>query len=306
MGRRLAAAWLAAIAAGCGRGGAPAPAPEPAAGEFSVASYNLRHYSLEDRDGDGVRAEPKPAAERRAAVELLGRWKPDVLAVQEIGGTDVLDEFRCALRGVDLEYPHVEHILQPGSPVGLAVLSRFPIVARRPKTNDTYRIGDAELPVLRGFIDVDIEAPGRYRFRLFVAHLKSKVYHPRGQTEMRRNEARLLAQHVQQALRDQPAANVLVVGDLNDSPDSAPVQKLLGEETARLFDLRPIDAVGDAWTHHSRTVDVYSRIDYALASASMVPAFVRGKSCVIRDPAAPVASDHRPLFLVFRARGRDP
>ncbi|HKL21263.1 MAG TPA: hypothetical protein VJ904_05620, partial [Tichowtungia sp.] len=41
-------------------------------------------------------------------------------------------------------------------------------------------------------MDVTIQVTPEYRFRLINAHLKSKVYSPLGQTEMRRNEARLL------------------------------------------------------------------------------------------------------------------
>jgi len=297
-----------AIAAGCGPG-AEGPARRPTTqdrDEFSVATYNLKHYSLEDRDGDGHRAEPKPEAERRAVVAVLSRCRPDVLALQEIGAAEVLEELRRGLRAVGLDYPHVAQCVRPGQAVGLAVLSRHPIVARRVLTNDQYRIGTTNLPVLRGFLDVEIEPRPSYRFRLLVAHLKSKVYHPLGQTEMRRNEARLLAQHAHQILRERSDANLLVVGDLNDSPDSAPLQRLLGEEERLLFDLRPADPLGDVWTHYSATVDVYSRIDYGLASAGMVAEYVRDKSCVVRDPATLVASDHRPLLLVFRASDAKP
>jgi len=304
--RRLAAG-LVAVTAGC-RPPAPAapalhePAGTPAAGEFSIATYNLARHTLDDRDRDGQRNDPKPAAERAAQCSLLTRLRPDVLAVQEIGTAPVLQGFVNDLRAAGLDYPHVEHVIRPGSDVGLAVLSRFPFVQRTPPMEDTYRIGETNLPVLRGFADVVIEPAEGYRFRLMVAHLKAKVYHPLGQTEMRRNEARLLANHVRKALRGDPAMNLLVVGDLNDSPDSAPLHEILGNGSTRLIDLRPADAVGDVWTHQGRTVDIYSRIDYVLASPGMALEFVRSRSRAVRDPAVAAASDHRPLLAVFTAR----
>lgn len=309
--RRLAAVLLVALACGCRPAPAPGPAMRepagaPAGGEFSVATYNLARYTLDDRDRDGQRNDPKPSAERAAQGSLLARLRPDVLAVQEIGPAGVFEGFLGDLRAGGLEYPHVEHVIRPGSDLGLAVLSRFPILERTPRMDDTYRIGGTNLPVLRGFADVVIEPAPGYRFRLIVAHLKSKVYHPLGQTEMRRNEARLLANHVRKALRGNPAMNLLVVGDLNDSPDSAPLHEILGNGSTRLIDLRPADAVGDVWTHQGRGVDIYSRIDYVLASPGMALEFVRDRSRAVRDPAVPQASDHRPLFAVFTARDATP
>ncbi|MCX7818302.1 MAG: endonuclease/exonuclease/phosphatase family protein [Kiritimatiellae bacterium] len=264
-------------------------------------SWNLRMYSIEDRDGDGQRTEPKPPTERAAISRIIARCRPHVLAVQEIGISAVLDEFRRALQAEGLVYPHLEHLIRPDATIGLAVLSRLPIVARRSRLDDVYRIGTTNLPVLRGFIDVELQTERGYRFRLFVVHLKSKVYHPLGQTEMRRNEARIIAQHVHSALQSEPGLNLLLLGDLNDSPDSAPVQRLLGEDTRLLHDLRPSDDLGDVWTHFSSTVDIYSRIDYALVSAGMLGEVVREKCRVVRDPDLLIASDHRPLLVVVRA-----
>ena len=299
-----AAAAVGAVLIGCAPppNARDRPAPPPRSpNDLVLMSWNLRRYSIEDRDGDGQRAEPKPAAERAAAVRLIARWRPDVLAVQEIGVEPVLDEFRRALRGEGMDYPDVEHLIRPDSTIGLAVLSRLPIIARRSRLDDTYRIGTTNLPILRGFIDVELKAPNGYRLRLFVAHLKSKVFHPLGQTEMRRNEARIIAQYVHGALEGEPALNLLLLGDLNDSPESAPVQRLLGEDSRRLYDLRPSDEFGDVWTHFGSTVDVYSRIDYALVSAGLLDEVVRDQCRVVRDPDAMVASDHRPIVVWLRA-----
>lgn len=302
----LAAAAATAVC-GCRPPAAPGPAlREPAhgrrPGEFSVATYNLARYTLDDRDEDGQRNDPKPAAERDAVASLLARLDADVLAVQEIGHGPMVEDLRRSLRARGLDYPHVEHAIRPQSDLGLAVFSRFPILERTPRMDDTYRIGATNLPVLRGFADVTIEAAPGYRFRMIVAHLKSKTYHPLGQTEMRRNEARLLANHVRRAMRENPALNLLVAGDLNDSPGSGPLQEVVGQGATRLIDLRPADAIGDAWTHHGHGIDIYSRIDYLLASPGMAREFVPDRSRAVRDPSAQIASDHRPVLAVFTAR----
>lgn len=304
--RRIAAAAGVAAAAGCSRGPQPLDTDggfsvAPAVGEFSLATYNLRRYTFDDRDGDGQRNNPKPDAEREAAADLLARIAADVLAIQEIGPAAILDGLVDDLRRRGLDYPHRDHILRPGADTGLAVLSRFPIVERTARMDDLYRIGSTNLPVQRGFLDVIVEPAPGYRFRLLAAHLKSKTYHPLGQTEMRRNEARLLANHVRRALREASPLNLAVVGDFGDGPGSAPLKELLGEGDTRLIDLRPTDLAGDAWTHHGAGDDVYSRVDYILVSPGMELEWAGSKARVVRAPPATVASDHRPLVAVFRA-----
>ncbi len=308
--RRIRALWpagllLVMVLAGFScRPSGPASPKSRSAGlnkdEFSVMTYNLSRYGLADRDEDGQKIEPKPAAEREAIVGIIADANPDVLAVEEIGNPTVFEEFRFALQQAGLVYPHVEYLQRGQSENNLAVLSRFPIVSRQPHTDDTYSIGAAQVPVLRGFIDIDIEVNPSYSFRLLTAHLKSKVFHVLGQTEMRRNEARLLNKYVRKALKDNPDANILVVGDLNDSPNSAALREVKGAEQS-LFDLRPEDDVGDVWTHCSADQDQYTRIDYILASRGMMPEIVREKTRVVRDSRMHLASDHRPVLAIVKS-----
>ncbi len=279
---------------------APGRSVRPSADEFSVMTYNLGRYGLADRDGDGQKDEEKPPREREAVIGLIAEARPDVLAVQEMGDPEVFREFRSALEKAGLPYDHAEFIQRGRSENNLAILSRYPIVSRQAHTNDAYSIGPAQLSVLRGFADVEIEVRPGYRFRLMAAHLKSKVYHRLGQTEMRRNEARLLNNHVRKILKEDPEANLLVVGDLNDTYQSAALHEAMGERTRLLRDLRPKDAVGDVWTHFGAFLDQYDRIDYILASPGMEAELVPEKTRVIRDPRTYEASDHRPVLAVFR------
>ena len=272
----------------------------PARGEFSVMCYNLCRYSLADRDGDGQKNDPKPSVEHDAVIELISAAQPDILAVQEIGSPSVFEEFRYALRNAGLDYEHTEYLQRGQSEINLAVLSRFPIVSRQPHTDDTYTIGEAEISVLRGFLDVEIQVNPNYKFRLMNAHLKSKVFHALGQTEMRRNEARLLNKHIRRILKESPEENLLVLGDFNDTYRSAPLREITGSKHEHLRDLRPRDEAGNVWTHFSPDIDQYDRIDYTLVSRGMEPEVVFERSRVLSDPRTYQASDHRPLIVVFR------
>jgi len=307
----LAAGWWAA---GCSLFQCSAPAagdgapafPRPAEGEFSVMSFNLHQYALVDRDGTADTLEPKPREEAEAIVDTIRQVSPDILAVQEMGDPAAWAEFKFSLRQAGLEYGNEEYLRRGKSELNMAVLSRFPIVARNSHTDDTYTIGPTQFPVMRGIIEVDIEVHPQYRLRLMVAHLKSKVFHSFGQAEMRRNEARLLNNHIRDSLKENPDVNLLVVGDFNDDPSSAALREICTyKHQPLLHDLRPADSVGDAWTHREND-DTYHRIDYMLASTGLLSEAIPEKSFAVRSPALLRASDHRPIVATFLATDRGP
>lgn len=292
--------WLFAgflLLTGCGR--------KPEADTFSVMTYNLNQYALRDRDDDGKIDDPKPQEESDAVIQLIASCLPDILAVQEMGDDIVFSHFQKALQRAGAVYPYV-HLLRSGRKfeANLAVLSRFPLIAVRERTNEWYSIGPVQLPVTRGFLDIDIQVNSSYRFRLINAHLKSKVYNPLGQTEMRRNEARLLSKVVRSILDETPDTNLLVLGDMNDDYASAPLHEVKGRRGVELSDLRPVDEVGDAWTYFQSSTDSCRRFDYLFVNDGMKPEVVREQARVVRDPLTWIASDHRPLLGVFWADER--
>lgn len=280
--------------------------PRPAAGEFSVMTFNLSQYALVDRNGDATPFEPKPRAGAAGIISVIERAAPDVLAVQEMGNQAAWAEFKDRLQQAGLDYRHDVYLRTGKDELNLAVLSRFPIVENNSHTDDIYTIGPSQFPVLRGFLDLGIEVHPEYRFQLMVAHLKSKVFHAYGQAEMRRNEARLLGNHVRAALKANASVNLLVVGDFNDEPASAPVREIKQYQgQVLLHDLRPTDASGDAWTHRLAG-DMHHRIDYMLVSEGMLPEVVLEKTYVAHAPELLQASDHRPVVMTFRAHERAP
>lgn len=273
----------------------PTPALPRTEGEFTVLSFNLCHWIDEDRDGDPSTLEPKPTAETDPILQTLRTLSPDVILVQEMGPGDAWDTFRAAL-----DYPHVYRAAVDLSGLDLAILSRIPLDPVTTATNDLYTIGPRKFPVRRGILDATLRFPSGTAVRLFGVHLKSKKFHEFGQAEMRRNEARLLCNRVRASLKSDPNTPILVVGDLNDTPSSAPLQEVLTYQNKPvLHDLRPTDNLGDAWTYRAED-DACLRHDYALASASLLPYYLPQKTYIPSVAALAASSDHRPLFLTFR------
>ena len=281
--------------------------PRPAKGEFSVMTFNVHQYALVSPDKSADTLEPKPREETDALIEIIRQASPDILAVQEMGDPAAWDDFKARLRSAGLQdYTSEEYLRTDPEDRNIALLSRFPIVARNPHTNDLYTIGPTQFPVRRGIIEVDIEIHPGYRLRLLVAHLKSKLFHEYGQAEMRRNEARLLCNHVRASLKENPGINLLVVGDMNDDPSSRPMKEILQyQDQPILHDLRPEDGSGSAWTYRGSD-DSHLRIDYMLVSDGLAPEVVLSKTQVVEFPGLDQASDHRPLVATFVATEQEP
>lgn len=279
---------------------AEAPSHAAARAErFSVMTWNLDLYDLvaSPVDPDAPPVAPSQTDDIVAAVRSLS---PDVIAFQGLGSPAAWTELQFRLRDIKPEYRYNEYLATEGAPARhMGVLSRFPIVARVALVQDRYTIGPTQFPVLRGFLQLDIEPNPDYRFRMLVAHFKSKRFHEYGQAEMRRNEARLLCNHIRASLSQQPDINLIVMGDFNDEPGSRVLREVMTyQDQPILYDLRPADAQGDAWTRRSEA-DHHLRTSYMLVGRGMLPEVVLDATGILHTPLAHSASPHRPLLATF-------
>ncbi len=297
-------------------GGSAASAPEtsdktaPSEREIRFLVYNLRNYLPMKRRVNGVSTEdaPKPDDEIAALVKTIAAVKPDIVGICEIGGAAYVKDFQDRLNKAGIDLPHVERVdAATEYERNLALLSRFPIVARHSRDDLTYLIGDQRLPFQRGILDVTIAPTPHYRLRLVGLHLKSKREVPEAdQALMRRNEARLARQHIDAVLQGEPGVNLLVYGDLNDTKNEAPVRTLRGRyrSDGYLSMINVEDASGFRWTHYWNYADIYARLDYILASKGMLPEIDKKKSFIPHGEDWYLASDHRPLVVTILPRDR--
>lgn len=286
-----------------------------AAERFSVATYNVENYLDAPARGRVI----KPEASRAKVAAMILQARPDIVALQEMGRESALLELRERLRRAGLDYPYYEHAGGWDTNIFVAVLSRFPIVARRSHTNDSYLVGGRRLHLSRAIIEVDIVVNDRYRLTLFTAHLKSRREVPYAdQAAMRLEEARILREKVDALLSRQPEANVIVTGDFNDTKDSPSIRAVVGQGRWKLIDTRPAEPNGDnlpaprpdwdprniTWTHFYGKQDSYERIDYLLISPGLAREWVREQTFVVTAANWGLASDHRPILATFEAADR--
>lgn len=286
-----------------------------AATTFTVATYNLENYLLAP---EGTRPAKSDAGRARIR-ESLRRLGADVVALQEIGPTNALLELRASLKAEGLDYPYWEHVTGWDTNIFVAVLSRFPITDRHPHSRESFLLQGRRFRVSRGFAEIDLQVGADYRFTLLAAHLKSRrASAVADEAELREQEAILLRAKVDAILQTRPRANLVVLGDFNDTRNTKPLHALMGRGGTRLVDTRPAESNGDdrpnrnprydprtiTWTHFYGVEDSYERVDYILLSPGMAREWDRSGTYVLAMPNWGEASDHRPIIARFIASDR--
>ena len=281
------------------------------AGTIRVATYNVENYLDQPTES---RPHVKSDTAKAKIRETIRAMNPDVLALEEMGTTNALLELRAALQADGLNFPFWEHITDADTNIHVAVLSKLPIVARHPHTNESFLLDGRRFRVSRGFAELQIQADKHFTFTLIAAHLKSRRPSPEAdEAEQRWQEAKILRGIVDEHFRADPNANIVVLGDFNDVKDSASTREVIGLGRFKLTDTRPAERNGDTapnpnprfeprsvtWTHYYGLEDTYSRIDYILLSPSLARDWLSSETYIPTIPNWGTGSDHRPVVVGF-------
>ena len=279
---------------------------------FRVVAYNVENYLDQPTES---RREAKSAAAKAQVRANIKALKPDVLAMEEMGQLSALKELQASLKAEGLDLPNLEFVQGFDTNIHVCVLSKFPIAARHPHTNDSFLLSGKRFQVSRGFSEVDIQVTPTYKFTLLGAHLKSQRPVPEAdEAALRLEEAKLLREKIDARLAADPNANLVVCGDFNTTYDQPPIKALVGIGNKKLIDTRPAEKNGDnqpnpanprwsprnvVWTHYYGKQDQYSRLDYILISSGMAKEWVESETYVLTLANWGIGSDHRPIVATF-------
>lgn len=271
--------------------------------EVVFCSYNLENYCDTIAPGPsspfGSRAKSDTAI--AALVRIIREINPDILGVCEMGSPAKFEEFRKRLNEAGLAFVDWEYLQAFDDNRHLALLSRFPIVARNSQADVSFEMNGVKERVRRGFLDVTIEVNTGYRLRCVGTHLKSKLSIPAGESIIRRYEAQKLRAYLDTILVSDAKVNLLCYGDFNDAKNEPSIQAVAGARGSPQYmdDLPCRDSLGDRWTHYWKPADQYSRIDYLFASPGLLPEVKLPRCGVYRSADWSDASDHRPIFTAI-------
>jgi endonuclease/exonuclease/phosphatase family metal-dependent hydrolase len=276
-----------------------------------VATYNVENYLDQTTES---RRYVKSASAKAKIRESIHAINPDVLALEEVGTTNALLELRNSLKAEGCDFPYWEHVQGWDTNIHVAILSKLPIVARRPHTNESFLLDGRRFHVSRGFAEVDLQAAPNCNFTLIAAHLKSRRPAAEAdEAEQRLQEAKILRSIADAHFQADPNAKLVILGDFNDTKNTPSTKEIIGRGAHKLTDTRPAERNGDklpnevarfeprhiCWTHYYGLEDSYARIDYILLSPGMARFWVPAETYIPNIPNWGIGSDHRPIVAAF-------
>lgn len=304
--------------------GQPQPKPK-AEGAIRVIAYNVENL-FDNKDDPTLSGDiddledAKPEAHKKAVAAAVIKLDPDIITLQEVESYDALVEFRDQFLA-GLGYNHAVSI-DAGDERGIenSVLSRFPItdsknwVAMKLEGEHPEKDGNRPnqwfgKPVTfhRSPLRVTVQVPAEktatdkpYDLTLFVVHSKSG----RNFDYWREAESKGTLQLIEEFTKDNPEANIAVLGDFNAQTQDNSIQVYLRHGFKDLFIDRPLDDARSL-THASERA-----IDLILYNKSLEHEVIRPSRFVLGTPqlqsnedwrTAPkpegYASDHCPIVV---------
>ena len=224
----------------------PPTAPALAENQISIASFNVENY-FDLIDDTGSDAEPKPLAlelrlkqQKLAAALTQTLGCPTLVAIQEVEKEVLLQELaQLAAPGCGFTYA-VTHLESPDvRGIDLALLSNPNLVAVQSAELKQgcavleTSVSDARFDCPAGQDALFSRPPllvellvGERPFTIIVNHFKSKLGGEAGTAPWRLAQANHVVGLVTAVLADDPAANVIVIGDFNDYEQAPPLLAL--------------------------------------------------------------------------------
>ncbi len=275
-------------------------------GTIRLATYNVLNLFDDDDDPDLFdrnedRTNTKPEHERAALAEAIRAIDADIIALQEVESEAAVKWFlEQHLDG--LGYNHVVSIdAGDGRGIENAVISRYPLSEAKvwpslplggvhPKKwgdKPNYRAGES-LEFRRSPLNVTATIPSAigddpYRITMFVVHHKSGF----GGGYWREAEATKVVELAQRLERDDPRANIVVLGDFNCRHGDAPLEVYAGAGFVDAFQGRTDENARYA-THESGRA-----YDHILFNESMVAEFVPDTRFIYGTPCRAPGTDWR-------------
>ncbi|MFP4157754.1 MAG: endonuclease/exonuclease/phosphatase family protein [Opitutales bacterium] len=276
---------------------------EARADTLRVATYNVKNYLVMDRmvAGQWKPEYPKPEAEKKIIRQVILECSPDILVLQEIGGSGFLEELQRDLKQGGLDYAHAVLMRGVDETRHVAVLSHLKPREVKQHRDLDFKYFDTRLTVKRGLLEVGFELPGGEPFQLFAVHLKSRWSdEPRDpESQMRRTrEAQACRDRIIERTLESGRAAYVVAGDFNDHPASAPLRRFYQRGDLELGSLLPAaDRRGHVWTHYYQKHAAYTLVDGFVVSPAFLARIKGGEGHIADRPGVLSGSDHRMVYF---------
>ena len=187
---------------------------------ITLMSWNV--HNLFDGKDDGFEYPEYKTASGWSAEKYRGRINnisaaickiepmPDVLILQEIESLTVIGDIALSL---PQGYSFMHFANNPGSGIGVGILSRFPLSESRTHSI-TIDSATTPRPILEARVNTESGS-----FIIFACHWKSKIGGDAATEEVRMASARVILRRIRHYLEYEPETGIIVAGDLNENHD---------------------------------------------------------------------------------------
>jgi endonuclease/exonuclease/phosphatase family metal-dependent hydrolase len=282
-------------------------------GTLKIAAYNMEWFLDSENVNPNIKdmkgVAPKTAESIEKVAACVRAVDADVLAFEEVENEKVIKQM-LGKHLNDMKYKYVA-VGQTNSGVGqhVGVMSRKPIVSIT-----SHRFAELALPghdrkwkFSRDLVKVTIQATPEKTLDVYVVHLKSKrdSGEDKNSNNYRLAEMVMIKKIIGEQLAKDPEAWVVLAGDFNDTPESAPLQTVVGkdEKTGAALLVDPHAGL-EGEKRISYLKEPYrSVIDYTLLSPALAKRVVPGKVGLLANEIADKGmldgSDHSPVFVTL-------
>jgi len=276
---------------------------------FKVLSWNVEHFldPYNDPYIDNAR-ENNPDSTMGNKVpyllEALREADADIVVLQEFEGAKFLRKLAQDSLA-DMGYRFFADAPSHTWYMNIVVMSRFPLGILYSYGNVTTPLPDwineegrkeSQNQINTRAWSLDVYPAEDYSFVLTALHLKAG----RGErnVSMRLGQINFLKGQFERFIAEDPSRNLLIVGDLNSTPNSREIQTLKKGKNDKTTFIDPMDT--SVLTHTA--IELSRRLDYALPNTNMMGELVPGstKPIYFFDPEKQdETADHLPVVIEF-------
>lgn len=268
--------------------------------KLKIAAYNV--LNLFDAVDDAYTADEatpiKPRKELEALAESIRNLDADVIAFEEVENRGYLERF-IEVFLPDMGYDNV--VLFEGNDrrgIDVALASRVPIGQVRSNRHVKFPGPNGRtLRFARDVLEVNVEPENADDFEMWVVHLQSNSQGRDYAEPIRVAEAREVRRMLDDELKADPGARIIVTGDFNDTWDSEALKAIAGDGATAMWPTAS-DMPGETPNTYNQG-RFQSMIDFALCSPAMAKRFVKGSFAVVPGSAETTGSDHNPIVAEF-------
>jgi hypothetical protein len=286
-----------------GNGGAGGALPPPKS--LAIMDWNVHDFfdSINDNPEEIVLSPTDYKGKRQGIGNVVKSFAPDVVMFAEVETQLILDDLNKA----ELGNLYGTRVLIKGNDtrgINVGLMSKIAPDSVVSHKDDTFTKLGTNGPIYhysRDCLEVHLTFNGR-KIILLGVHFRSKV------TPDDPDKRLAEAQHTRAIADDlaakDPTAGIIVLGDYNDVPGSAPVAAVVGKAPSLFADAA--DVVDMANRYSFNYMGEHQLIDHQMGNAAAA-AWLDPSTVIIKhgpgvDDASKYASDHAPIFAVYQVR----